>query len=78
MRDTNIVYVNPAKDLNVNVEVSDGEPTNEGILRPGDTAQLKFSVTDTRDDPVIASLGVTIVDESVFALQEMQPGLEKV
>lgn len=78
VRDTNIVYVNPAKDLNVNVEVSDGEPTNEGILRPGDTAQLKFSVTDTKDDPVLASLGVTIVDESVFTLQEMQPGLEKV
>ena len=33
---------------------------------------------DQSGKPTQAALGVTIVDESVFALQEMQPGLERV
>jgi hypothetical protein len=35
-------------------------------------------VTDQKGKPAPAALGVIVVDEAVYALQEMQPGLEKV
>ena len=35
-------------------------------------------MTDRAGKPTAAALGVIIVDEAVYALQEMQPGLEKV
>ena len=72
VRDTRIVYVNPADDLNI--EVKPGKDT----YRPGEDGRIDFTVTDKQKHPVLAALGVAIVDESVFALQDMQPGLEKV
>ena len=72
IRDTRLLYVEPADDLVVEVR------PNQQTYRPGDSAQLRFSVRDQRGQPTLAALGVTIVDESVFALQEMQPGLERV
>jgi hypothetical protein len=72
MRDTKVIYVNPANDLSIAI-AGDKE-----LYRPGEDGSLKFSVKDSRGHPVIAALGISIVDESVFALTEMQPGLEKV
>jgi uncharacterized protein YfaS (alpha-2-macroglobulin family) len=72
VRDTRIVYVNPADDLSI--EVKPGRDT----YRPGDPGRIDFTVTDKQKHPILAALGVAVVDESVFALQEMQPGLEKV
>ena len=46
---------------------------------PGGKGPITFQVTDkARASPTPAALGVIIVDEAVYALQEMQPGLEKV
>ncbi len=64
--------MSPADDLVVEVR-----PDQKGY-RPGDGAKLQFAVRDQKGKPTLAALGVTIVDESVFALQEMQPGLERV
>lgn len=72
VRDTRLVFVNPAKDLNIAMK-----PEKEVYL-PGSSAKVAFRVTDTSGKGVLAALGLTVVDESVFALQEMQPGLEKV
>ena len=72
VRDTRLLYVAPADDLVVEVR------PNQETYRPGDPAQVRFSVRDQRGRPTQAALGVTVVDESVFALQEMQPGLERV
>jgi len=72
IRDTRLLYVAPADDLVVEVR------PNQETYRPGDSAELNFSVRDQRGRPTLAALGVTIVDESVFALQEMQPGLERI
>ena len=72
IRDTRLLYVAPADDLVVEVR-----PDQE-TYRPGDPAQLRLSVRDQQGKPTQAALGVTVVDESVFALQEMQPGLERV
>ncbi len=72
IRDTRLVYVAPANDLVVEVRA------DKQSYRPGDPATLKFAVRDQKGNPTQAALGLTIVDESVFALQEMQPGLERV
>jgi uncharacterized protein YfaS (alpha-2-macroglobulin family) len=72
IRDTRLLYVEPADDLVVEVR------PNQETYRPGDPAQINFAVRDQQGRPTLAALGVTIVDESVFALQEMQPGLERI
>ncbi|UCC69432.1 MAG: hypothetical protein JSV79_05840, partial [Armatimonadota bacterium] len=72
IRDTRLLYVEPADDLVVEVR------PNQETYRPGDPAELNFAVSDLQGRAVQAALGVTIVDESVFALQEMQPGLERI
>ncbi|MBW3623590.1 MAG: type II secretion system protein GspG, partial [Armatimonadetes bacterium] len=72
VRDTRLLFVEPANDLKIAVGGSGG------TYLPGSTAKLAFKVTDRNGAGVAAALGVNIVDESVFALQEMQPGMEKV
>lgn len=72
IRDTRIVYINAASDLNIGIR-----PQKE-VFRPGQKASIDFEITDNEGHPVAAALGVTIVDEAVFALQDMQPGFEKV
>jgi uncharacterized protein YfaS (alpha-2-macroglobulin family) len=81
VRDSRIVYVQPANDLNISVTAhktqDSGLRTQDSFL-PGENATLKFSVKDAKGSPVLAAIGVNIVDESVFALEEQQPGLLKV
>ncbi len=72
MRDTKVVYVNPANDLSITIS------PDKNIYRPGEDGEIKFYVRNRRGHAVISALGISIVDESVFALSEMQPGLEKV
>jgi hypothetical protein len=72
IRDSRVVYVQPRDDLKIEVK-----PDKEVFL-PGETGRIRFTVTDASGGPVAAALGVIVVDESVYALQEMQPGLEKV
>lgn len=72
IRDTRPVFVQPAGDLKIGVE-----PDRESYV-PGQEATLAFSVVDENGRPVAAALGINVVDESVFALQELQPGMEKV
>ena len=72
IRDTAPVFVDPASDLSVEVS-SDAE-----TYRPGADATVDFTVRDAKGRPVAAALGINVVDESVFALQELKPGMEKV
>ncbi len=72
IRDGRIVYVQPPSDLNIKVQA------NKDVYKPGDNGSIRFEVTDSAGKPTAAALGVLIVDEAVYALQEMQPGLEKV
>ena len=68
------LYVNPANDLNIAVK------PDQDTYRPGpdNVAAVHFAVSDANGKPVAAALGVNVVDESLFAIQEMQPGMEKV
>jgi 5-hydroxyisourate hydrolase-like protein (transthyretin family) len=72
VRDSRVVYVNPEGELDIAIKPS------RQTYRPGEQATIDFAVTGPDGHPVAAALGVTIVDEAVFALQDMQPGLEKV
>jgi len=72
IRDTRVLIVTPANDLSISVEA------DKDTYRPGEDAVLNFTVKDARQHPILTALGVAIVDESVFALSELQPGLEKI
>ena len=72
VRDTRVVYVSPPDDLKVTATLD-----HDSYL-PGKEALIKFKVTDRDGSGHPAALGVVIVDESVYALQEIQPGLLKV
>lgn len=70
--DTRIVQVRPPAGLRIAVEL------DRPSYRPGERALLRFAVTRAGGTPAVAALGLHAVDEAVFALQEMRPGLERV
>lgn len=72
IRDTRLLYVNPADELRLEIGM------DRETYRPGEEAMVHFAVTDQQGRPTAAALGIAIVDESVFALQELHPGLEKI
>src|SRR5207302_2367147 len=67
-----VVYVQPAAGLQIAVQA------DKDVHQPGEAGRIRFQVTDPAGKPAAAALGVLVVDEAVYALQEMQPGLEKV
>ena len=72
VRDRRLVLVDPADDLSIKIS------SDSDTYLPGGDAKLQFRITDKNGRGVASALGVMVVDEAVFALQEMQPGLEKV
>ncbi len=72
VRDSRALYVDPADDLQIDIK-----PDRETYV-PGGPAAINFAVSDEGGRAVAAAIGLNIVDESVFALQELQPGMEKV
>jgi uncharacterized protein YfaS (alpha-2-macroglobulin family) len=70
-RDTRMVVVDQAADLSV--ALSSGQST----YKPGDAGQLGVTVTGVDGKGAQAALGLSIVDESVFALAEQDPGFAK-
>ncbi|MBN2619793.1 type II secretion system protein GspG, partial [candidate division WOR-3 bacterium] len=72
VRDTRFCYVHAADDLVIQVKGDKEE------YLPGAEGSIRFSVTDKNGRPKVAALCVAIVDEAVFAVSELQPGLEKV
>ena len=69
IRDRRLVLVNPAP---ANVTVT----TDAEVYRPGDTATLDIAVQQT-GNALPSVLGVSIVDESVFALGTQDPGFAR-
>jgi uncharacterized protein YfaS (alpha-2-macroglobulin family) len=70
-RDTRLVVVNNASDLNLTLSPDQGE------FRPGDEAGMSIQVTGQNGQGAQAAVGLAIVDESVFALAEQDPGFAK-
>ena len=72
VRDTKLIQVARAEELKVTAELD--KPT----YRPGEQALLKFLVQQADGAPAQAALSLAGVDEAVFALSDMRPGLEEV
>ncbi len=66
------LVVDPANDLSIAVQ------PDRDTYRPGQPAKVAFVVRDKSGRPVVAAIGLSIVDESVFAIQDMRPGMERV
>ncbi len=71
VRDTKKIIVDDPKTLTV--KVTPDKPT----YLPGENARISFRV-EGFEGPVQSALGVKIVDESVYALEELSPGFERV
>jgi hypothetical protein len=50
---------------------------DKAVYRPGETAKMKVQVTDSKGAPAPAALGISVVDESLLSLGEVQPSLLK-
>ena len=72
VRDQRIILVDPADDLRIHIVPA------QDTYRPGEDAQVAVTTTDESGRGTPAAVVISVVDEAVFALQEMQPGLEKV
>jgi uncharacterized protein YfaS (alpha-2-macroglobulin family) len=72
IRDSRVAYVHPKDDLKIEVKA------DKDVYLPGAEGQIRFQVTDSKGKPTPAALGIIIVDEAVYALQDLQPGMEKV
>jgi len=70
IRDTRVVAVDAPRDVTAQIEA------DRDTYRPGETATLSFR-TSTGSGPVQSALGIAIVDESVFAVMEQDPGFAK-
>jgi len=72
VRDTRLALVDAPRDLAVSVGA------DKDSYAPGETATVRFDVADAASGQgTAAALGLAIVDESVFALQEQDPGFLK-
>ncbi|MGC9468567.1 MAG: MG2 domain-containing protein [Anaerolineae bacterium] len=71
VRDTRLVVVDEANDLGVTLR------PGADTYKPGDAASLGVEVRGITGDGVQAALGLAVVDESVFALAEQDPGFAK-
>jgi hypothetical protein len=71
IRDSRLIYVHPRRALKVKVR------TDREEYRPGAEGRIHFDVTDSSGRPAAAALGVLIVDEAMYALQDVRPGLQK-
>ncbi len=71
VRDTRLVVVDAPTDLALQVQLD-----KESYL-PGEQASLTIDVAGQDGQGLQSALGLAIVDESVFALQEQDPGFAK-
>jgi uncharacterized protein YfaS (alpha-2-macroglobulin family) len=70
-RDIRLVVVDAASDLNLTLT------SDHDVYRPGDTAGLDIQVNGADGAGAQSAIGLAIVDESVFALAEQDPGFAK-
>ena len=70
--DTKVIQVRRADRLVIEAEL------DKETYKPAEKALINFVVKRADGEAVPAALGLSGVDEAVFALQEMRPGLERV
>jgi len=77
--DTKVIQVKRADSLVIEAKLVDKETNKpKETYKPAETALINFIVKRADGTPAQAALGLSGVDEAVFALSEMRPGLERV
>ncbi|MGD2206176.1 MAG: alpha-2-macroglobulin family protein, partial [Anaerolineae bacterium] len=71
VRDTRLVVVDAPTDLALAIQL------DRDTYLPGEQANLQIDVSSPDGEGVQSALGLAVVDESVFALQEQDPGFAK-
>jgi A-macroglobulin TED domain/Alpha-2-macroglobulin family/MG2 domain/Alpha-2-macroglobulin bait region domain/A-macroglobulin receptor binding domain len=69
--DRKLIHVASADQLTVTVS------SDKTSYRPAETAKLKLKITDASGKPAPGALGVQVVDEALYALTEVKPGIER-
>ncbi|MBW1811715.1 MAG: hypothetical protein JRJ87_26235, partial [Deltaproteobacteria bacterium] len=72
VRDTQLVLIEGARDLDVSVSM------DKDVYLPGEPASITFNVKDPAGNGVSAAIGLSVVDEAVYALTEFRPGLAEI
>lgn len=70
--DTRVIQVNRANQLQITAKL------NKSVYRPAEKALLELLVKRRNGKPVKAALSLVGVDEAVYALHEMRPGLARI
>jgi alpha-2-macroglobulin-like protein len=70
-RKTQVVYVRPARTVNIKTGLDRKE------YRPGERAKISFTLTDDQHRPVPGALSLAAVDEAVFSVLGQPLGMEK-
>ena len=69
VRDEKLVWVDSSDSLHVSLTL------DKEVYLPGEAARLRVDVSDASGMPVVAAIGVQVVDEAVFALSGNRPGV---
>jgi uncharacterized protein YfaS (alpha-2-macroglobulin family) len=71
VRKSRLVFVKPAQELRIATTM------DQQSYRPGDTATIRFTVTDEESQPSPGALSLAVVDEAVFAVNNLRAGLQQ-
>ena len=69
--DQRMIHVQGADQLTIKLT------TDKKQYRPSGQAKVTLSLTDAKGNPAPGALGVQVVDEALYALTEVKPGLER-
>ncbi len=71
LADQRLIYVQGADQLTVKVT------TDKKQYRPAQKAKVSLQLLDNKGQPAPGAIGVQVVDEALYALTEVKPGLER-
>ena len=71
LSDRKLIYVQGSDQLSVKIL------TDKTSYRPAESAKVTLQLTDMQGKPSPGALGVQVVDEALYALTEVKPGLER-
>ncbi len=70
-RKMQLIFVKPARQLNVTADLDSDQ------YRPGEKATIRFKVTDENTQPSPGAISLAVVDEAVFAVNNLRTGLQQ-
>ena len=71
LADQRLIYVQGADQLTVKVT------TDKKTYRPAEKAKVSLQLLDSKGNPAPGAIGVQVVDEALYGLTDVKPGLER-